>query len=77
MAAGLRVVRGPDWTLGDSDGGEGHLGTVVDVRENESVVGVAWDVGNTTTCRIGKDQNYDLRVFDNATIGKKSECYYI
>lgn len=80
MAAGLRVVRGPDWTLGDSDGGEGHLGTVVDVQEKEGVVGVAWDVGNTTTCRIGKDQKYDLRVFDNATIGivfrdkKCSEC---
>ena len=28
----LRVVRGPDWDRGDEDGGEGHLGTVVEVH---------------------------------------------
>lgn len=28
----LRVVRGPDWEHGDEDGGEGHLGTVVEVH---------------------------------------------
>lgn len=28
----LRVVRGPDWEYGDEDGGEGHLGTVVEVQ---------------------------------------------
>ena len=30
---GLRVVRGPDWEWGDQDGGEGHVGTVVEVGE--------------------------------------------
>lgn len=69
--AGLRVVRGPDWNLGDSDGGEGHLGTVVEVREREGTASVVWDIGNTTTCRIGKDQQHDLIVLDNAPIGKK------
>jgi E3 ubiquitin-protein ligase mind-bomb len=68
--AGLRVVRGPDWESGDSDGGEGHLGTVVGVSEKEGVVNVLWDIGGNTTCRIGKDGKYDLRVFDNASIGK-------
>ena len=29
---GLRVVRGPDWPWGDQDGGEGHVGTVVEVE---------------------------------------------
>lgn len=29
---GLRVVRGPDWTWRDQDGGEGHVGTVVAVE---------------------------------------------
>ena len=28
----LRVVRGPDWDHGDEDGGEGYLGTVVEVH---------------------------------------------
>lgn len=26
---GIRVVRGPDWSWGDQDGGEGCVGTVV------------------------------------------------
>ena len=32
LEAGLRVVRGPDWSWGDQDGGEGHVGTVVEVK---------------------------------------------
>lgn len=30
---GVRVVRGPDWSpdFGDQDGGEGNLGTVVEI----------------------------------------------
>ena len=32
---GLRVVRGPDWTWGDQDGGEGHVGTVVAVERRD------------------------------------------
>ena len=30
---GVRVVRGPDWEWGDQDGGEGYVGTVVEVGE--------------------------------------------
>lgn len=29
---GTRVVRGPDWTWKEQDGGEGHLGTVAEVQ---------------------------------------------
>lgn len=50
---------------------------VVDVCEKNGMVGVVWDVGNIMICCIGKDQKYDLRVFDNVIIGKKLECYYI
>jgi hypothetical protein len=31
---GLRVVRGPDWDRDTQDGGEGCVGTVVDVVGN-------------------------------------------
>ena len=31
LCVGLRVVRGPNWSWGDQDGGEGHVGTVVEV----------------------------------------------
>jgi hypothetical protein len=31
---GLRVVRGPDWDYDTQDGGEGSVGTVVDVVGN-------------------------------------------
>ncbi|CAG2202387.1 MIB [Mytilus edulis] len=52
------------------DGGEGHLGTVVCVKENNSV-DVVWDNGNLTTCNIGKDGRRELRVVDNAPAGIK------
>ena len=35
MFYGVRVVRGPDWTWGDQDDGEGNLGTVVPPRTKE------------------------------------------
>ena len=37
----LRVVRGPDWEYGDEDGGEGHLGTVVEVQRPSAAEAVA------------------------------------
>lgn len=36
----LRVVRGPDWEYGDEDGGEGHLGTVVEVQRSSASAAV-------------------------------------
>ncbi|XP_046559208.1 E3 ubiquitin-protein ligase MIB2-like [Haliotis rubra] len=68
MYEGLRVVRGPDWSRGESDGGEGHVGTVVS-REGADRVDVIWDGGQRTTCRAGKDGKHDLRILDTGSIG--------
>ena len=49
---GLRVVRGPDWKWAEQDGGEGFVGTVVEVGQHRSptspdkTVVVQWDGGN-------------------------------
>ena len=32
---GTRVVRGPDWHFQDEDGGEGCVGTVVEIRAGD------------------------------------------
>ena len=79
IEVGLRVVRGPDWEWGDQDGGEGHVGTVVEVKreqsgeqqaqEGRSVV-VQWDCGERSSYRCGVEGKYDLRVLDNAPCGK-------
>ncbi|KAH3783603.1 E3 ubiquitin-protein ligase MIB2-like [Dreissena polymorpha] len=66
---GIRVVRGPDWSKGEEDGGEGHVGTVKDVYANKTV-GVFWDNGKFGTYSIGKDSKYELRVYDNTLIGQ-------
>ena len=71
----LRVVRGPDWEWGEQDGGEGHVGTVVEVKEPtndqeaKSVV-VQWDCGERSNYRCGQDAKYDLRVLDSAPTGQ-------
>ncbi|XP_076472368.1 E3 ubiquitin-protein ligase MIB2-like [Babylonia areolata] len=66
---GMRVLRGPDWPSGDdSDGGEGHLGTVVKLLEGDRVR-ILWDNGKQVTCRSGADGKFDLRVFDTGPVG--------
>ncbi|XP_063229552.1 E3 ubiquitin-protein ligase MIB2 [Bacillus rossius redtenbacheri] len=78
LEVGLRVVRGPDWTWGPQDDGEGHCGTVVELGKpgsntpNKTVV-VQWDSGSRTNYRVGYDDRYDLRVFDNAPAGVKHQ----
>lgn len=75
MEVGLRVVRGPDWKWGTQDGGEGHLGTVVEIGRYDSknipfkTVSVQWDCGERSNYRVGYQNCYDLRVFDNAPCG--------
>lgn len=70
MAEGLRVVRGPDWNLGNEDRGEGHVGTVV--KDNgDQTYDVYWDMGGKSTCRVGKGGKFDLRILDNAPVGVK------
>ena len=77
LLPGLRVVRGPDWEWGDQDGGEGHVGTVVEVGEppvsdRGRAVVVQWDYGAERPCnyRCGLERKYDLRVFDSAPTGR-------
>lgn len=81
MKPGIRVVRGPDWSSGKQDSGEGFLGTVVYVPKSGSddkSVTVIWDTGREVRYRAGLNGKYDLRVFDNAQIGKSSmlQKYY-
>ena len=79
VQVGLRVVRGPDWGWGDQDGGEGHVGTVVEVREEPASeeqgvplrsVTVQWDCGERGSYRCGLEGKYDLRVLDSAPTGE-------
>jgi E3 ubiquitin-protein ligase mind-bomb len=76
---GDRVVRGVDWDRGKEDGGEGNVGTVVEILNDSQQVRVQWDSQDTLnvqenphTCiyRSGWEGKYDLRVFDNAQTGK-------
>ena len=74
---GVRVVRGPDWSWEDQDGGEGSVGTVVDVKLKESTsatngqesVFVCWDIGVLSNYRCGFRGKYDVRVYDNGQTG--------
>ena len=78
VQVGLRVVRGPDWESGNQDGGEGHVGTVVEVESTtsdqsvgQSVV-IQWDCGERSTYRCGLEGKYDLRVLDSAPTGESA-----
>ncbi|XP_076086810.1 E3 ubiquitin-protein ligase MIB1-like [Mytilus galloprovincialis] len=70
MSVGIRVVRGPDWNYGDKDGGEGHVGSIIAVSQDDSC-DVVWDNGREMKCNIGKAGKRDLRVVDNAPAGVK------
>ena len=81
VQVGLRVVRGPDWEWGDQDGGEGHVGTVVEVGEppvsdGGRAVVVQWDCGERCKYRCGLEGKYDLRVLDSASTGKQIASTY-
>ncbi|XP_076451973.1 uncharacterized protein LOC143287678 [Babylonia areolata] len=66
---GVRVLRGPDWRVDDdTDGGEGHLGTVQGSHV-DGTVDVLWDMGQETRCRAGQEGKFDLRILDTATVG--------
>ena len=79
MEVGLRVIRGVDWSWGDQDGGEGHVGTVVEIGGQsgstapDKTVVVRWDSGVKANYRVGYDGKDDLRVIDNASVGKTNE----
>ena len=65
---GIRVVRGPDWKWGDRDGGEGHVGTIIETpisgfsQMGPRTVTVVWDSGIKEFYRAGPKGSYDLRV---------------
>ncbi|XP_033097907.1 E3 ubiquitin-protein ligase MIB2-like [Anneissia japonica] len=70
MSVGTRVVRSGNWSQGQVDGGEGHMGTIFQ-PENKPPLSdkchVVWDNGNTTVCKIGIDG--ELLIYDNAPTG--------
>ena len=72
---GTRVVRGPDWEWQNQDGGEGHVGTVVQIGKDKKspttaqLVWVQWDCGIKANYRAGFHGKHDLRAFDNAIGG--------
>ncbi|KAK7093850.1 E3 ubiquitin-protein ligase MIB2-like [Littorina saxatilis] len=72
---GMRVVRGPNWSHGSEDGGEGHLGTVVSIPGRGPSYGkvqVVWDCsGEEKSYFAGKDDKFELLLFDIAQIGVK------
>ena len=76
FCTGLRVVRGPDWQSADEDGGQGCIGTVMEISEpaicGGRLVLVQWDSGNTGHYRCGVEGKFDLRMLDNAPSGKHS-----
>ena len=71
---GLRVVRGPNWKWENQDGGEGGLGTVVEIRNKEVIV--QWDMGSRPNYRCGLDGNYDLLVYDSGPAGANKAVLY-
>jgi len=76
LAVGVRVVRGPDWSWGEQDGGDGHVGTVVKPRVGGAhkktvtggVVFVRWDNGVIANYRISS--SHDLRILRSAPSGE-------
>ena len=76
ISPGMRVVRGPDWSWEDQDGGEGFVGTIVNdsnksLSHPEGTVLVRWDHGKQSNYRVGHNSTYDLRLVDNGPIGIK------
>ncbi len=86
LEVGLRVIRGPDWRWGDQDGGEGGVGTVVEVARGtqqpqpqsaptpEGTVIVQWDSGARTNYRTGHQGSFDLRALDAAPCGVRQDA---
>nr|XP_008539262.1 PREDICTED: E3 ubiquitin-protein ligase MIB2 [Equus przewalskii] len=75
VQVGMRVVRGMDWKWGQQDGGEGGVGTVVELGRHGSpstpdrTVVVQWDHGTRTNYRAGYQGAHDLLLYDNAQTG--------
>ena len=78
---GFRVIRGPDWTYKNQDGGKGYAGTVLRLHDERQPhfpklsVLVQWDSGDKGLYRAGYDQGYDLRIIDTANAGSFKYVY--
>lgn len=82
----LRLVRTPKQLTIENenlqDGGDGHVGTVVEVGTSGSRVSpdktviVQWDNGRRTNYRVGHQGAYDLLVFDAAPAGMLLYFYF-
>ena len=81
VLVGTRVVRGPDWSWREQDGGDGYLGTVAEIqapgpagssdeRSRARIVTVQWDCGGRCRYRCGLGGKYDLRGFDSGPAGE-------
>ena len=73
LQIGIRVVRGPHWEWKNIDGGEGHVGTVVEIQGELNggyPVVIQWDSGSRCRCRCGVAGKYDLRILDSAPAGR-------
>lgn len=84
LRVGVRVVRGTDWLSDDivSDGGEGFVGTIVEVGRNstrvhESTAVIQWDMGTRGVYRAGCDGHFDLCVLDSSSAGKKITLFAV
>lgn len=72
--AGAKVVRGLDWEWGNQDGGDGKVGTVLDIRgwdneSNRSVANVMWYSRSTNVYRLGQKGNCDIKFVEPASGG--------
>ncbi|VDI65557.1 Hypothetical predicted protein [Mytilus galloprovincialis] len=74
IAVGCRVVRGHDWKYGDFDGGQGSLGTVLEVKDKSKVV-VRWDGTNKGIFKIGYDGLFEVVLFDDFVNNENSRRY--
>ncbi|XP_052100433.1 uncharacterized protein LOC127734545 [Mytilus californianus] len=72
IAVGCRVVRGHDWKFGDTDGGHGSVGTVINVKQEGKVV-VRWDSKRTGLYKMGHNGQFEIRVHDAALRSKRPE----
>ena len=75
VTVGLRVVRGNDWQWDDQDGGDGFVGTVVEIggqgnsTKPDDTVDVIWDTRDRGTYPVGNKGKDYLRVLDSAPAG--------
>ncbi|CAC5378112.1 unnamed protein product [Mytilus coruscus] len=64
IAVGCRVIRGHDWKYGDYDGGDGSLGTVLEVKDEGKVI-VRWDRTKKGVFKMGYKGLFEVRLCDD------------